>query len=220
MSHDLARLCAACTNALGALRMGPLFGLDLEATIGEADTVVLADLPNNDKVQAVGNTIYLLKSPIEDIARCHISAEEARARAILYFVHELAHLPQGIGDYASVVALRAISEEALLRLDLAADHVAALAYQRITGAPLTAIKAMQARGLDHFPVTDRHSHSGKLRKAWRRASVEADIHLARPEGHALVLFAAEGGPRVHLWVGEGPDQLLGVAPARACALAA
>jgi hypothetical protein len=122
--------------------MGPLFGLDLEATIGEADTVVLADLPNNDKVQVVGNTIYLLQGPIEDIARCHISAEEARAWAILYFVHELAHLPQGIGDYASVVALRAISEEALLRLDLVADHVAALAYQRITGAPLTAIKAM------------------------------------------------------------------------------
>lgn len=207
-----ALLVRAGEAALPAPRWGPLGGLELAATLGCAEAAALASLPDEDKVQVAGDAVFVSREPIEALARAPIERQEAEARAVLYFVHELAHPPQGIGRYADVQALRAISEEALLRLDLAADHVAALAWQRITDLPLSTIKALQARSLEDFPVTGLHSPGSRWRKACRQASLLADIQLAAPEGPVLVIGPPTGGPRCVLRIGAGPDRLLAVEP--------
>ena len=180
----LRHLQQACERAREALSSGPVFGLDLNLACGPSRRVRFAWLESDDKVQVTEDAILVHADCPERLARGRRDVESAGTLAALYFVHELAHLPQGIGDYSTVRRLRSVDEEALLHLDLAADHVAALVLQRVTGRPLAELKELQAVSLCGFPSGLSHSPEARARKARRMVSVCADALLSDAAGAA------------------------------------
>ncbi|MCA9544133.1 MAG: hypothetical protein KC613_07070 [Myxococcales bacterium] len=150
------------------------------------------------------------------IAQAAASDEDAGLDAALYVLHELAHLPQGIGDYAVVQRLRAIDEGLVLDMDLAADHFAALVVAQMGWAELARLKDRQGRGLCNYPVGPDHAPAARLRKARRVVSLRADCLLrqrgllASGAGYVSAAFGSERGLAV-VEMGRGVSTLLACA---------
>ncbi|GIK51485.1 MAG: hypothetical protein BroJett014_04580 [Planctomycetota bacterium] len=127
--------------------------------------------------------------------------KRTRALALLYFLHELVHELQGVGDIAAVRNLRSTGgETTLLHLDLAADHAAIfLAAHAFPEFEAMELRDIQSSSLSGFPVSRYHGAASRARKAGRAVSCRVD-YLARK--HALVApaeigdeyFFAEFGP--------------------------
>lgn len=180
----LSQFRAACEAALARLGDGPVFGLDLAKVCGTAKRVKFTDLDMDDKVRVTPDAVLVHAECPERLARGRRDPESAAQLAVLYFVHELAHLPQGIGAYPTVRGLRAVDEHTLLHLDLAADHAAAIALMRVSALSLAEVKHLQAASLCGFPAGPSHSPAARLRKARRAVSLCADALLCIEDGSA------------------------------------
>jgi hypothetical protein len=168
-----------CSRVLAGLKHGPVFGLDLGALCGRADRVRFIELDSDDKVRLCGDSVHVHDAYALALAHEPSDLGLAAMRIALYFVHELAHLPQGIGQYSTVRTLRAIDECELLHLDLAADHVAALSLRRVEPYALAELKRAQAESLNGFPIDSTHTPGARLRKARRSVSLCADALLSQ-----------------------------------------
>ncbi len=211
-------IVAACGRALRDLPDGPTFGVDLRALCGGATTVLAARLDRDDKVRVEADRVLVHTDCVESLAAGPLPLAMAERLAVLYLLHELAHLPQGIGDYAAVKALRERDETLVLQLDLAADHVAALALKHIEpNLGFADIKALQSRGLCDFPATKNHAPAARLRKARRMVSVCADVLLRRrgvlgdADGYVEASFGRGDASLALMQRGAGADRLLGLA---------
>ena len=162
------------------------FGIDLPSLLGAARDVAFAQLSSDDKVRISGNTLVVDRGyPVMLAGQSRWSDEEKDALLLLYVVHELAHLHQGIGDKARVQALREVGgESSLMHVDLAADHVAAVVVAQVVRRwSVNWLKNLQGRSLADFPVGPTHPSGSRARKAARLVGVRVDW-LVRE--HALV----------------------------------
>ncbi len=143
-------------------------------------------LEDDDKVVLDGFRLVVDPRPLQSLKRALATSvafqrHSPQLAALLYVLHELVHIPQGIGSMSTVRALRtAGGERELLQLDLAADHAAASmvasARQHLS---LAALKEIQAAGLTAFPVDRTHGAAARRRKARRQLSVLCDAMVRR-----------------------------------------
>ena len=85
-------------------------------------------------------------------------------------------MAQGISDKARVRELHASEgEDALLWIDLEADHAAARYCEAVLGGGLVELKRLQLRALRDFPVGPEHRPSDRLRKSRRAADLAIDV---------------------------------------------
>lgn len=181
------------------------FGVDLPSLLGSARDIAFARLSADDKVQVSGDTLLVdLGYPAMLAGQARWDAEEKDALLVLYVVHELVHIHQGIGAKSRVQALReAGAESALMHVDLAADHVAALlAAQVVRRWPLRWLKDLQGRALADFPVGATHPSGSRARKAARLVGVRVDWLVRQHElvpqsrlgqGYAFAEYGPAGG---------------------------
>lgn len=98
------------------------------------------------------------------------------ALCVLYFLHELIHLQQGIGELETVQIVRSTGAEmTLMHLDLSADHAACLLTN--TAFPrwdLLWLKNLTGRSLSAFPASTFHTQAARHRKAARLVSIRLD----------------------------------------------
>jgi hypothetical protein len=125
-------------------------------------------------------------------------AAERQRRFVLYVVHEVAHIAQGIDDKQRVHELHAAEgEEALLRLDLDADHAAARLGAVYLHEDLVKLKRTQLASLRAFPLGLEHRPAERHRKSRRAASLAVDIAAREREvigpGEFAELYWPRGG---------------------------
>lgn len=188
----MAQFAESCERILAVPLDGPTFGLDFRVVCDGARRVEFQPLDLDDKVRIATGVIQIHDAYARSLAGGDVSLEVASLRISLFFVHELAHLPQGLGAYPTVGAVRAVDEGELLHLDLAADHVAVLSVQRAGLHTLAEVKRFQAQSLGGFPVAPSHSPVARHRKARRSVSLCADAleneRSAEEGGHVSASF--------------------------------
>jgi hypothetical protein len=179
----------------------PVFGIDVRALFAGVTSVVFQD-DASEQVSMRGSTMTLSPNYYRDIHRRRGPSEEARALCMLYFVHELLHIPQGIGEFQTVQQLRAVGAElTLMHLDLTADHAAILMVNRAVPRWLIVwLERLVLGSLESFPASSFHTQAARYRKAVRLVSARVDL-LAREQqrvgqnawGYLFVDFAPAGG---------------------------
>lgn len=185
-NNKLTILCQELTALLRRPAPRTVCGVRLLQLLGRARRVKLAVLPHEDKVQLSGEQVLLDSRYVGTVY--DPTDERRRADCALYFLHELTHLAQGIGQKAMVRRLRGTGgEQTLLHCDLHADHVAAGLLHRLQphwSVPF--LKEVQGQSLCAFPATVRHTKAAQQRKRMRVIAVRADYWARR-----LGLLAAE-----------------------------
>lgn len=185
-NNKLTTLCQELTALLRRPAPRTVCGVRLLQLLGRARRVTLAVLPHEDKVQLSGEQVLLDSRYVGTVY--DPTDERRRADCALYFLHELTHLAQGIGQKAMVRRLRGTGgEQTLLHCDLHADHVAAGLLHRLQphwSVPF--LKEVQGQSLCAFPATVRHTKAAQQRKRMRVIAVRADYWARR-----LGLLAAE-----------------------------
>jgi hypothetical protein len=213
----LEAMLALCRRVLRTLPEGPVFGVDLRAVCGDARDVRARPLSDDDKVRIGHDTVEVELACFEAIAAGPGDIATCARVGALYLVHELAHWPQGIGEYATVRRLRALDESAVLQLDLAADHVAALVVRAVSPeAGLLELKELQGQSLCGYPAGTDHAPAARHRKARRMASLRADVCARRAglarDGFVVAWFAPSANHVALTEEGDGATRLLALAP--------
>ena len=200
----------ACEAALVAAARRPFMGIDFHALCGGATRVEFVDLANDDKVRVVPGAVQLHGDCVRALEASRESTADAGALCALYLIHELVHLPQGIGPYRLVGHLRALGEDALLDFDLGADHVSALVLADMHKVGIEVIKTLQLRGLCAFPVTSAHTPEARRRKARRVVGLvaEAMLGFATDDRYLMADFAPTAREFALLSRGAGPSRLV------------
>jgi hypothetical protein len=204
------------TKLLGRPWQEPVFGIDMARALRGATRVELADLAYDDKVLVGDGVVRLDRPEVERmLSQLPMNREAKLALAAMYFVHELVHIEQGIGDKNLVSALRSTGgETTLMHVDLGADHAAALG---VTVAfpkwNLNWLKDLQGRSLGASPTSRYNTSAGRARKAQRLVGLRLD-YLARNtgliskdvlgSGYAFADFGPAGGKLLILV--SGPPQ--------------
>ena len=181
--------------------LNPVGGLDVARLVGGCQTVVFEPLPSGDKVCIDGPKMSLDRDSISGVLRA-LPNVEAVSGALVYAVHELVHLPQGLQAMRTVTQLReAGAETTLLHLDLSADHVTALLLHELDRSrSVTDLKRLEGDMLALFPVSRFHTPGSAERKLRRLVSLRADYLLRRERrlpdvcGYVFVDFGESAGP--------------------------
>ncbi len=216
-----AHVLASIRDRLQALLHAPWFepegGVDLIPLLRGAREIVFQRLSHEDKV-VIGNGFLQIDEPaLKDAIDITMSDDEQIALGLIYVVHELVHVQQGIASKDRVVDLRATgAETTLLHLDLSADHATALIIAK--AVPMWTslwIKDLQGRSLVRFPSGPLHTSAARARKAQRHVALRLDylfrkVHSEREErlggGYAFADFGPAGGR--FLVLGSGPPSRL------------
>ena len=180
---DLGWLNADLTRIINEPWDTPLFGVQLNRVIGSARRVRLERLDNEDKVRVTADEVQFDDEYFRSTISSMGATDVCRALCTLYFLHELIHLWQGIGEMSAVRALRSTGAEmTLMHLDLAADHTAVLfANHAVPKWDVLWLKDVQSRALSAFPASSFHTQAARHRKAVRLVSIRLDF-LARRDG--------------------------------------
>lgn len=179
-----AELLRAFTQILHRPWEAPVFGVDLARAFGGATRVEFGTLQDEDKILIRDGVVTMDREPVDQMLRLLAMGREAKlALAAIYFVHELVHVVQGLGDKARVASLRSTgAETTLMHVDLGADHAAALAVaSAFPRWDVTWLKDLQGRSLVAFPVSPYNTAAGQARKAQRLIGLRLD-YLARTTG--------------------------------------
>lgn len=179
-----AELLRAFTQLLHRPWEAPVFGVDLSRAFGGATRVEFGALPDEDKILIRDGVVTMDRKPVDQMLRLLVMDRAAKlALATIYFVHELVHVVQGVGDKTRVASLRSTgAETTLMHVDLGADHVAALAVaSAFPKWDVTWLKDLQGRSLVAFPVSPYNTAGGQARKAQRLIGLRLD-YLARTTG--------------------------------------
>jgi hypothetical protein len=166
-----------------------------------------------------GQTLVLDPTFFAGECRSNRQWEHQRVRALIYFLHELAHVQQGIQEKELVAQLRACGAEAtLMHVDLMADHVAALAvHELLPQWSVLDLKRLEGQLLAAFPVSPTHTPLARARKAARLVGLRLDVRLRNSprwtarqfEGYAFAEYGPAGGPFLALTSGP-PIGVVGV----------
>ena len=198
---DEAGVVSLLTRLIARPWVAPIFGVDLAAALGSATRVELATLDDEWKVRIADGVARLDRSAVRDmLSALRMNAEEKLALAAMYFVHELVHIAQGIGDKALVSALRSTgAETTLMHVDLGADHVAALAVaDTFAKWSLEWLKDLAGRSTLAFPASPYGTAASRARKSQRLVGLRLDYLVRRhgrvPAGPGLGYAFAEHGP--------------------------
>lgn len=168
--------------ALGPWTGGTYYGVRPSTLlIAGVTEIAFQVLENESEVQIDGNRILLNSQTYQQIVGRKGQTDEALALATVFFLHELTHEPQGIRGKERVRVVRATgSEQALLHLDLAADHAACL----MTAAAFPKFDLVWIKGVlsdavaQGFKVGKFHTEAARARKAGRFIGDRVD-YLAR-----------------------------------------
>lgn len=155
--------------------------------------VVLSDTPRDDSDASDGILVWrdmdsLVGAPTRTyrmLTGLATSREDALIACAIFFVHELAHVVQGLQSKRTVTTLRqAASEFTLAHLDLEADDIAARIVAAHTGLSVARIKDLEGRMSPHFPATFHHTHASVARKSVRLVGLRVDylIRIANAFG--------------------------------------
>lgn len=183
-------------------------GVPMGELLGTRGAVAFEQLANDEKIRLEDGRIVLAPSYYETTLSTTMDPEQALALCVLYFLHELIHLPQGIGDYATVQIVRSTGAEmTLMHLDLSADHAASmLASTAFPRWDACWLKDLTGRSLTAFPASTFHTQAARYRKAARLVSIRLDS-LARSLGSVSTetlgggyLFADYGPAGGHLLI--------------------
>jgi len=191
-------------------------GVQLGRLLGPARRVRVTPLSKDDKVRLRGEQVLL---DSQYLSRNYDQADErSRAACMLYFLHELIHLAQGIGAKKTVRGIRSAgAEHTLLHCDLHADHGAAgLLHRLIPEWSVPFLKDVQGYALAAFPSTAGHTDGAKQRKRLRVLAIRADywarqlgmVTEGRQAGYLFVEYAQPRGPLL-LYRSGPPLTLLG-----------
>lgn len=178
-------------------------GVSLGELLHGVQDVRFSPLPDEDKARINDGILFVddvylraqLDSPHMD--------DVMLARCVVYIIHELIHLGQGIGKKATVTQLRNTGAEVILfHLDLGADHAAScIAHSVFPEWAVDWLKDLQSRALADFPAGSSHSPAARARKAARVVAIRADVlarrfhalNVADDRGHIFVEHAYGGG---------------------------
>lgn len=199
----LRALAAQATDILHKLLRDDCGAPLLQPTCASVARVRIQPLRLGRKVLRRGDTLWLDQEYVAQTLQP--GDDESLAACVLYFLHELLHLSQGMAEKETIHQLRAAGgEETLLGVDLQADHTAAhLAAQAVSRWQPLWLKEVQARSLAAFPVNASHSPLARRRKSRRLAALRLEIlgHqrgmlplAGAQEGYLWPEFAPQGGP--------------------------
>jgi hypothetical protein len=203
-----------CEESLVEATLAPVMGVDFRALCGDARRVEFTPLPDDDKVRVSADAVLLHDACVRGLDAGPETAADAASLCALYLIHELVHLPQGIGPYPMVGRLRTLGEDALLDLDLGADHVSALVVARTNRVDLGALKTLQLRGLCGFPVSPEHTPEARRRKARRVVGLvaEAKLGMLSENGYLVADFSPESSELVLIRRGTGVTRVVAAPP--------
>jgi hypothetical protein len=220
--HVLSSIRERLLSLLHAPWFEPEAGVNLSSLLKGAREITFQKLSHENKVFIDETSLQVDDAALMEALDTAMSDEEQIALGLIYVVHELVHVQQGIAAKARVVDLRATgAETTLLHLDLSADHATALIVAKATPkwTPLW-LKDLQGRSLVRFPAGPLHTSASRARKAQRHVALRLDYLLRKshPEretrlggGYAFADFGPAGGR--FLVLGSGPpSRLVGSAP--------
>lgn len=197
----------------------PIFGISMKAILAGLNRIEFQD-DLSELVILTGSTIQLHPVYYRDVCRRSGPGDESLALCMLYFVHELLHVPQGISARDTVQRLRAVGAElTLMHLDLTADHAAILlVHEAVPRWPIAWLKRLVSTSLASFPSSSFHTQAARSRKSLRLCSARVDA-LARERaaarleglGYLFIDFAPAGGDLFLLGYGP-PMRVLAQAP--------
>ncbi len=208
--HSLASVRERLLSILHAPWFEPVGGVDLTTLLQGARDVELGSLGNEDKVAIADARLKIDESALLDSIATELPDEEQVALGLIYVVHELVHMQQGIAAKARVTDLRSTgAETTLLHLDLSADHATALILAKAIPrwTPIW-LKDLQGRSLVRFPSGPLHTSAARARKAQRHVALRLDYLLRHhhPQhgarlggGYAFADFGPAGGPFPSAW---------------------
>lgn len=157
-------------------------GVDMARLLADIHQVEFENLDSEDKVRLKPPQLLVARGPLARFLSADPDPDRCMRCALLYVLHELIHLAQGIGHKDTVLQMKRAGEYALLHMDLSADHAAAVVLaEAVPRYRLLALKDLAGRMLERFPVGLFHASTAAERKAVRLVSVRAD-YLARREG--------------------------------------
>lgn len=176
-------------------------GLDVGRLLAGCHIVSFDCLPHSDKVCLEPPRLLFDRDSLIGLLEL-LPTRDTLLGALVYALHELVHIPQGLQAMRTVSKLReAGAETTLLHLDLAADHVTALLLQDLYPArTLTDLKRFEGELLEVFPIGRFHTPGSAERKMRRLVSLRADYILRRERlledelGYVFVDFGTGGGP--------------------------
>jgi hypothetical protein len=198
-------------------------------TVGPNPTFVFHPL-GDDYFLAINKRIAVNDVHIRRLADGVMPFELAQALVAIIYLHELRHHGQGLGPKPHVAWLvGAGAHEALLEMDLAADHAAAEDLAELDHRwNLVQLKELESLALFDYPATvlTHPSPAQRLRKSHRLVSVRTDYLLRagrlsrrtwsgyisvrfgghRP-GNFVVMAQAADGPRLVGHVTLNPGEL-------------
>lgn len=197
-------------------------GVRIGSLLGSRRRISFERLANDDKVRLDADRIVLEPDFYEQVLSEPRDSESAMALCVLYFLHELIHLQQGIGRFSTVQTVRSTGAEmTLMHIDLGADHAACLlANTAFPRWDVAWLKDLTGRSLTAFPASSFHTQAARHRKAARLVSIRLD-YLGRTLGavssHDLddgYLFADYGPAGGHLLIltSASPLSLIKAAP--------
>lgn len=200
--REVERLRLQLERFIGSPWPRSLYGLDIAAILKDIIRVELVELEGGDKVRLDGPVLKVARDYPDDLLRAGRHGDELLQAVFLYVAHELVHLPQGIGDIATVRRLRAVGAESnLLHVDLSADHIAALmVHSAVQRWSIVDLKAAILDSLAAFPSSPFHTDASRLRKSLRYVSERLDLLMRRASpqavtsGYWFVDFGPLGGP--------------------------
>ncbi|MFV8749882.1 hypothetical protein ACNOYE_04985 [Nannocystaceae bacterium ST9] len=179
----------------------PIFGIHVKALLAGVTRVVFHD-DLSELVTLSDTTINLQPDYYRLVFQRKGTSDESMALCMLYFVHELLHVPQGISEGATVQRLRAVGAElTLMHLDLTADHAAILLVNHaVPRWSIAWLKRLVSDSLESFPASSFHTHAARFRKSLRMISARVDS-FARDRsaqnleglGYLFIDFAPAGG---------------------------
>lgn len=180
---DLSMLRERLTRFIHHPWLARNYGVPIGALLGGRSSIAFEELDGDDKIRIEDDRIVV--DPGFHMAALSAPTDPDRALAlcILYFTHELIHLPQGIGNFATVQDVRSTGAEmTLMHLDLGADHCACmLVTEAFPMWDLLWLKDLTGRSLTQFPVSRYSTEAARHRKAARLVSIRLD-YLARSSG--------------------------------------
>ena len=190
-SHfDLIDVGVNLTRLLNGRPWPSVSGTNLWRHVERYERVAVRAEVRDDKVWSEERTLVLNVNEIAPRVLRMSSAERRERTILLYFIHELMHVQQGMGSKSVVEKVRAAgAEHTLLNLDLAADHVAVVLASKLD--PRFEIPgSLELLGGPGFPASPRHTAAARARKALRSVSLSFEALL-------------RGGARSDLKVDEG-----------------
>lgn len=180
----------------------------------------LAELDGEDKVRIEGTELLINERDLKSLGSAALATDDLVAAGVLYVVHEVIHLIQGIGEKRRVDELRATgAETTLMHLDLAADHLAAIVLSSAFPQwSLLYMKDLEGRAAVAFPTRPFHTAASRARKAHRLVGLRLDVHARRAGLLASdadeYVFGDYGpaGPSLAVLASGPPLRLIGTCP--------